>query len=184
MRQIELEGKVYTTTQEVIDALAWATVRRGRTRWTGDNVIRQVHIYLLDHGADAEKYNLKRLTYVMKQLSDAGYATLTTVGKRYTSFEFKDDVDLRFDPPSFTQVKAFADPDVVVETPKETPPLAVEGVKVSTHATGLPILSARPERYKAEELSKLLDEFADHDPEAYADYADATITGLRSLLAK
>jgi hypothetical protein len=173
VRTIELGGRtVYGTTKSIIDAVAWASIRRGNTPWKGTNVVDIMRQYLLDHGADPDTYNPHRMRYVLRRLDEEGFATLTANGKRFVKFEFKPDVDLRMDQPEFTTkraaVKAFVSSDDIV--------------LVNDDDSGLPIPNVKPERYQKDELDRLLDAFWEAKPETYSNYIDRLIQGLKSVL--
>src|SRR5678816_1535424 len=100
MRQIELKGKTYETTRQMVDALAWATNRRGRAPWKDSNVIHAIIAYLEAHNVDIANADHKGhgrgggVRYVIDKLVKEGYAEIATAGgsRTYVMFKFKDDV--------------------------------------------------------------------------------------------
>jgi hypothetical protein len=172
VRTIELEGRaIYGTTKNVIDALAWASMRRGNNAWKGNNVIDVIRSYLIEHGADGDLYNATRLRYVMRRLDEEGYASLTTHGKRYIKFEWHGDVDLRSDLPDFVTSKT----PVFVQ--------ADDILIVDDDDSGLPLPQDKPVRYRAEELNTQLDKFFEVKPDVYGNYVDKLIRSLEKMLS-
>jgi hypothetical protein len=172
VRTIELSGTAtYGTTKKVIDALAWASMRRGINAWKGNNVIDIIRAYLIEHGADGEVYNAHRMRYVMRRLDREGYATLTANGKRYTKFEWHGDVDLRCDLPEFVTNKS----PVFVQ--------ADDILIVDDDDSGLPMPQDKPERYRADELNLQLDKFFEAKPDVYGNYVDKLIRSLEKMLS-
>jgi hypothetical protein len=172
VRPIVFDHKVYGTTWQTIDALAWATVRRGRNAWKSENVVQTIRAYLLDHGAHPDIYPASRITSVMRTLDDEGFATLiSSEGRRYIKFEFLPDVDLLRPTPEFVGKKSTVSPEDI-----ET------DVLIQEDELGLPIPQVKPDRYLAGEINSLLDKFADLKPEAYAQYAERLVAGLKTVL--
>jgi hypothetical protein len=195
MREIVLKSKAYALTRYTIDALAWATNRRGHNKWQGVNVGDIIYQYLLAHDVDlsvepAHKsrndprtvndvfyINPQNLKYTMRRLEAEGYATLEVKGKRFVSFEFNADVILTGHGVRFTEKAVHA---------SEVHHIPFKKAGVPTAGAPTDIVLPMPEiphtRYHATELNELLDRWAERDPEAYARYADQLEITLGVLL--
>jgi hypothetical protein len=195
MREIVLGAKATQLTKYTIDALAWATNRRGHNKWQGVNVGDIIYQYLLSHDVDLSVLpahtsvrdprmvndifyiNPQNLKYTMKRLEAEGYAILEVKGKRFVSFEFKPDVILTGHGVRFVEKPVHA-------TEVHHIPFKRAGAPTAGAPTDivLPMPEIPHTRYHATELNELLDRWAERDPEAYAKYADALETTLGVLL--
>jgi len=176
VRELELNGKVFTRTRETIDALAWATNRRGRITWTDPlNVTTKIIKYLRDHNVSLPVFNderalLNHYRNVIDRLVVEGWAESKAGGSRdaLTMFKFKDDVVLSGHEPQYNTpiVKVGEDTGTINDLLLDVP---------------LPSLPSPP-RYKLEEVNKLLDTWADKDTEGYATWVDSLVQRLGVLL--
>jgi len=175
VREIKFDNqsKVYQTTWDMVDAIAWATNRRGRNTWKSSNVAQQIRDYILDHGGHPDMYPRSRVVAVMNKLTNEGYATLSTEGKRYTSFRFFPDVNLNRDTPEFVGRKSMIEPADLDDNV-----IFVNDDEVG----GLPVPQEKPERWMANEINQWLDKFAEQSPETYAKYAERLVAGLKTVV--
>lgn len=190
MRNLELKGKVFKNTRQTIDALAWATNRRGRITWTDDrHVVGKIRQYLIDHhvhlhASDARTME-RHMRLTIDKLVREGYAEVKDGGVRnaLTSFRFKDDVNIT----GYTPV--FDDPNprtVVVEVndtaiPTPTTPTPVMPNALASLAMPLPDIP-KPDRYMKAEVDGLLDRWADADADSYANWVDQLMQRLGLVL--
>jgi hypothetical protein len=202
VREIELEGKVYLSTRNTIDALAWATNRRGRNTWTHkSNVVPVIAKYLADHRVQIGTENFSvsningRIRTTIWRLVQEGFAEITrangTTGS-YTSFRFKDDVNLNGHSPVFLPEGPDTRPTYRKgsDSPTHKIPntagrdLAERGLNVSDVAIDLDVPlppGPKPVRYHESEVNDALDKWAANNPEAYAEWADSVVERLGAL---
>jgi hypothetical protein len=189
MRDLELKGKMFKNTRQTIDALAWATNRRGRITWTDDrHVVGKIRQYLVEHHVKLHTDDVRTMERHMRltidRLVDEGYAEVKTGGIRnaLTSFRFKDDVNIT----GYTPI--FVDPNkpevAVVSDVAVTPPTTHQPLMPNALANltmPLPELP-KPDRYMKAEIDSLLDRWADVDVDSYANWADQLMQRLGVVL--
>jgi hypothetical protein len=198
MRQIVLKGKTYETTRQMVDALAWATNRRGRVPWKDSvNVILSIVSYLEAHNVDIANADHKGhgrgggVRYVINKLVNEGYAEVATAGdnKVLTMFKFKDDVDLNGHMPKFKRLEPPGEPLSSGFTNMRPAPVAYDNAGsegrteyVDSRIIEMPLPPApKPERYLSSNVNAALDTWAERDADAYAKWAETLLERLAAL---
>jgi hypothetical protein len=195
MREISLQGRTNKTTREMVEAIAWATNRRGRNPWkSSDNasVVTVIQEYLHEHnvsligGTDKQSARTK---YALNRLVAEGYAYSKFKGedasKRMVEFGFHPDVNLTGYTPKFKAVPLIADVGADIGPITPTPVDADRKYQVLINPNPPPIVPLPPiiiPRYKEDEIEALLDKWAQKDSEAYADWADKLIATLKVIV--
>jgi len=181
VRDIKLKGKVYKTTRQNVDALAWATNRRGRNPWKDDeNVVVAIWEYLCEHGVelmDTATYGGSRqLRNAMMRLVKEGYAEVAPIkaGSHFTMFKFKDDVNLNGHTPR------------MIERPTENYIAEAHQYPARGPAPSIGMdmplpPGPKPVRYKEEDINKYLDKWAENNPEDYAQWAEVLVERLGAI---
>jgi hypothetical protein len=193
MRDIELKGKVFKNTRQTVDALAWATNRRGRITWIDDrHVVGKIRQYLIDHHVKLHNDNAKdmerHIRLTINRLVNEGYAEAKGGGVRnaLTSFRFKDDVNITGYTPIFVDPNK---PEVVSvydgATPEPvTPPITHQALMPNALANlSMPLPEMpKPDRYMKAEVDRLLERWAEFDPDSYANWVDQLMQRLGVVL--
>lgn len=163
MKQVEFPPGTFSTTKTRVAAILWAAYRKGNRTFESStgNVLQELTQYLNDHGAG---YTKVEVSGAMKYLIDKGYATKATNGRKTYSFTIADDVNLEVGPPKFVLDKLGVTSNGHAPLPTEDIPLPGEPERV--------------EPYRLTELSSLLGEWHDINPEAYAAWVDKVIPRL------
>lgn len=96
-KQLEYPDGTHSFTKARIEAVAWATYRRGHAKWEGHNIPNQIASYLTNLGYPMRNEDAR---YVIEWVAKHkfGYATLANVGtkdrKRYAEFNFFRNYDI------------------------------------------------------------------------------------------
>lgn len=176
MRTIELPPKSYRSTKERASALAWATLRRGGGPWVGTNVTHDITMYLGQHGYVVAK---DRMINTMRTLSEQNFAYLRYDGggHRVLEFGFLPDVDLTGHGLPKKEATKMSTSEGVTTLEK----VKNGEDKLVIQNPVLPPIPALPKAplYRLDELSKLLENWAEKDHETYATWVDTSIESLR-----
>ena len=187
MRKIELKGKVYGSTRQIVEALAWATNRRGRITWKSEsNVVHLIVKYLDDHNVSLRSDTLHGVNHqvrnTMKRLVAEGYAEIAQAkpGTSYTMFRFKDDVDITGYTPMFTDSEGRVERREVgreVVVGNDNPAHVITAGPIDIPLPPAP----KPARYLEDDVNKALDTWAERDAEGYAKWAETVTERLGAL---
>lgn len=179
MREIEFKDKVYAHTQYAVDAIAWATNRRGHNRWESDDVTDTIVDYLKKNnvelvtksfnGKDDVIVNRSAIRRAMLRLAEAKLARVKNSDNARHIIEFE-----------------FA-PDVIltghgVNRTGEAAKMADEAAKPVKLDIELPMPETPFQRYRHDEIDRLLLEHNQRDPDGHADYIDRLIETLKVVL--
>lgn len=179
MRKIKLSGREYATTKYTLEAIVWATNRRGRVSWKDNNgVSTQIIGYLKEHKVDLPDLNAKRVAHVINRLVNEGYAWVKYgghggYGTKIVEFGFKEDVNLTGYTPQYEKGEW---EKMKNSLPEQTPAV------LPTPIPPPPLPPIPYQRYHAIEIDDLLHRWALQDAEGYAEWADKLIAHLGVIL--
>jgi hypothetical protein len=186
MRELVMPKRVTNSTRTALDALAWASYRRGNNPWQGDNVAKTVVDYLNKHNVPVIEDDITpiKLGRVMRELAAFDLATTKNEGERgaVSWFQFHPELDL-----SKARVGMVIKEERLEDKVNKIlhPENAAREIPVLPLHTVLPLPDVPPPppppRYRAEEINTLLDAYAEMDSEAYATYADRLLEVLRMV---
>jgi hypothetical protein len=184
-RKIELTMPRKDTKQSLA-ALAWAANRRGRNAWRSDDVFKEITTYLDKNHVSYTRSNLQR---VMRVLADEGYVDRRVDQRKHktTYFAFHKDVDLTGYAPAMVADNS-PDPDIVAEAnghPEDTAMTDTTTSAVTDAALpakmpkgAMPPTPGDLEVPDMDSLTRLLKGWFKLDPDAYREWASATIHWL------
>lgn len=187
MREIKFDSKVYSHTKYAVDAIAWATNRRGHNRWEGDDVVNQVHEYLirnnvkmetLDYrGRDRMLVGARHIERAMVRLTEVGLARIKRRegGTTIVSFEFEPDVILTGHSVDKNET---GDPIDRLKEAAAEPRVA----SAITELVDMPMPELPFHPYRHDELTELLSSWQKRDGDAHADYIDRLIDTLKVVV--
>lgn len=191
MRKIEFPPGTSPETKERVGAVAWATLRRAQASWKGNNVNEDIRDYISEHSGYVMSSTDINMVFHWVQKQGYGFAKTDPSGKkRLVEFGFNLDVDLTPfpQPPSKLTRQAaklagqlqthMNGATAVLVAPSEAEETGEDTQKGT--APPLPGQPLKPPRYVEAELNKGLDNWAEKDPEAYAEWADAALEYLRT----
>jgi deoxycytidylate deaminase len=175
MRELKLPMRTTQRTSDVLNAIAWASARRGNVPWEHNDVPQEALNYLNTHKVDVLRQGItrERIHRLMCLADSNGLAHAKFNGSRGTIswFQFAPDVDLS----KATVTGKVLETVVGTASPTDSMQARVTRVmakQTDTELPELPLPTVPVVRWKAEEINTLLDAYSEADPEAYASYAD------------
>lgn len=192
---IEYPEGTHKRTKDRVEAVAWATYRRGREAWEGNNLPSRIATYLTELGYPMSN-NDARYVIEWVEKNKFGYFEQKAGPNgrtRYVKFNFYRNFDIsKCRPDGLKTEEQKKDEKAVVATlngdspntgvtqPVDSDPiekLKAEAVKAASPvvAPPLPFEAPKPRPYLLDELDAKLIAWADVDPEGYAKWIDSVI---------